>query len=269
MAPLGNGVPDQDVAVQPMRVFAGLIVSIGNPVVVIGGAHFVRITVLQRPANSDNENRRILLQHRGLALLAWQVGIHIENFLGVQELQLLGQIGIAKIFQLREHGLGKFFRSDDYFPDLADNRLQELQVALLGSDDALPVPLIDVGGMVVIQEIVLAHGTHVGADALANFAIELLESDPLPLGRGLHDLRVDGMQVAIVRDMELNWRPRPVAIQHVVDTTFHIHDERDFDHHQVEFLAQVVFDIAFYLEDGLLRLFRRQQGAVTLGQNFF
>ena len=123
--------------------------------------------------------------------------------------------------------------------------------------------------MVVIQEIVLADGAHVGADALANSAIELLESDPLPLGCGLHHLRVDGMQVAIIRNMELNRGARAVAIQHVVDAALHIHDERNFDHHQVEFLAQVVFDVAFHLEDGLLGLFRGQQGAVTPGQNFF
>ena len=138
---------------------------------------------------------------------------------------------------MRKQGLRKLFRSDDHFPDFADNRLQELEVALLGGDDALPVPLIDVGGMVVIEEIVLAHGAHVGADTLTNFAIELLERDAFPLGRGLHHLRVDGMQVAIIRDMELNRRARPVTIEHVVDTALYIHDERHFDHHQVEFFA--------------------------------
>ena len=211
------------------------------------------------------------MQHRGLALLARQVGIHIENFLGVQEGQLLRQIGKASVFihQLREQGLRKLFRSDDHFPDPADNQFEKFEIALLSGDDALPVPLIDVGGMVVIQEIVLAHGAHVGADALANFAIELLERDAFPLGRGLHHLRVDGMQVAIVRDMKLNRRARPVAIEHVVDTALHIHDQRHLDHHQVEFLAQVVCDIAFHLEDGLLRLFRGQQGAVIPRQNLF
>ena len=46
MAPPGNRVPYQDVAIQSMRVFAGLIVGVGDPVVVIGGAHLVRIAVL-------------------------------------------------------------------------------------------------------------------------------------------------------------------------------------------------------------------------------
>ena len=102
-----------------------------------------------------------------------------------------------------------------------------------------------------------------------DLAVELLERDAFPLGRGLHDLRVDGMQVAIVRDMELDRRARAVAIEHVVDAALHIDDERHFDHHQIEFLAQVVFDIAFHLEDGLLRLFRSQQRTVVVRQDFF
>jgi hypothetical protein len=98
--------------------------------------------------------------------------------------------------------------------------------------------------------------------------VELLQRHPFPLGRRLHHLRVNGVQVAIVRDMELNRRARAVAIKHVVDAALFIHDERHFDHHQVEFLAEVVRDIAFHLIDGLLRFFRSQQGAVTLRQNF-
>ena len=123
--------------------------------------------------------------------------------------------------------------------------------------------------MVVIEEIVLAHGAHVGANTLANFAIELLEGDAFPLGCGLHNLRVDGMQVAIIRNVELHRRARAIAIQHIVDTALDIDDEGDFDHHQVEFLAQVIFDIALHLEDDLLRLFRAQQRTVPARQDFF
>ncbi len=110
--------------------------------------------------------------------------------------------------------------------------------------------------MVVIQKVVLSNRAHVGANTLANFAIELLERDPFPLGRRLHHLRVDGMQIAIVRDMELHRRARPVAIEHVIHAALYIHDQRHFDHHQAQFLAQVVRDIAFHLENSLLRLLR-------------
>ena len=63
----------------------------------------------------------------------------------------------------------------------------------MGRDDALPVPLVDVAAVVVIEEVVLAHGAHVGAEALAGLHVELLQRDAFPLRRGLHDLGIDGM----------------------------------------------------------------------------
>ena len=46
MPPLGHRVPYQDVAVQAVAHVAIVGAGFGNPVVVVGGAHFVRITVL-------------------------------------------------------------------------------------------------------------------------------------------------------------------------------------------------------------------------------
>jgi hypothetical protein len=99
---------------------------------------------------------------------------------------------------LREQRLGKLLGADDHFPDLVDDSFEEVEVALLGGDHALPIPLIDVGGVVVIEEVVLADSAHIGADTFPDFAIELLQRNSLPLGRGLNNLRVDGMLVAVV-----------------------------------------------------------------------
>ena len=120
----------------------------------------------------------------------------------------------------------------------------------------------------MIEEVILAHGAHVGADAFADFAVELPEGDAFPLGGGLHDLGVDGMQVAIVRNVELDGGAGAVAIEHVVDATFDVDDERNLDHHQAELFAEVVGDIALYLKDGLLGIFRAEERAVTAGQDF-
>ena len=62
VAALGDGVPHQDVAVQPVRGLSGFLAGVGDPVVVVGGAHLVRIAVLQWPADADNEDGRIFLQ---------------------------------------------------------------------------------------------------------------------------------------------------------------------------------------------------------------
>src|SRR5581483_7939327 len=102
VAALGDVVPDENVAVQAVRVFPGLIVGVGDPVIVVGGAHLVRVAVFQRPADPNNKDGRIFLEHLGLALLARQVGIHVENFFGVQEGELFGKIGITGIVELGE-----------------------------------------------------------------------------------------------------------------------------------------------------------------------
>jgi hypothetical protein len=57
----GDVVPDQNVAVQAMRVAVRLTAGIGNPIVVVGGAHFVRIAVFQWPTDANNEDGGIFL----------------------------------------------------------------------------------------------------------------------------------------------------------------------------------------------------------------
>jgi hypothetical protein len=48
--------------------------------------------------------------------------------------------------------------------------------------------------------------------------------------------------VPIIRDVELDRRARAVPVEHVIDATLHIDDQRNLDHHEVQFFAEVVFD---------------------------
>ena len=166
-----------------------------------------------------------------------------------------GRSGITRVAQLREDLLHVPLGADDDLPDLADHSFQEAQIALVRRDYALPVPLVHVGAVVVVEEVVLAHGAHVGADAFAGLAVELLQRHPLPLGSGLHHLGVDGVLVAIVGDVELDRGARSVAVEIVIDAALLVHDERHGDHLQVQFVAEVFFDVALCLEDRLLGFF--------------
>ena len=197
----------------------------------------MREAVFQRPANADDKDGGIFLQDHGLAAFARKVGIHGEQFFGMKECEFLGQVGIARLAQIGKHFLREFFGADQNLPDLAHDGFEEFQIALLGGDDALPVPLVDIGGVVMVEEVVFAHGAHVGANAFAGAAFELLQGHPFPFGGGLHDLGVDGMFVAVVGNVELDGSAGAVAIEHVVDAAFRVDDERDFDHHQAEFLT--------------------------------
>jgi hypothetical protein len=57
---------------------------------------------------------------------------------------------------------------------------------------------------VSFAEVILADRAHLGADALSVGAAELLKRRPFPLGGCLHDLCIDGMLVAVIRNMELD-----------------------------------------------------------------
>jgi hypothetical protein len=67
--------------------------GLGDPVVVVGGAHLVGVAVLEGPADAVDEDRGVVLEDRGLALLAGLVGEAVEDLLGVEEGELLGQVG--------------------------------------------------------------------------------------------------------------------------------------------------------------------------------
>ena len=72
-------------------------------------------------------------------------------------------------------------------------------IPVLGQNDLLPVPLVDVDAVHVVQLVlVAAYGVHVRVDALARVEVVALEREALPLGEGLHHLAVH----AGVRDLE-------------------------------------------------------------------
>ncbi len=140
------------------------------------------------------------------------------------------------------------------------------RVRSLGTDDLLPVPLVDVGGVVVVEEVVLADRLHVGADSLAGLHAELTESNALPLRCRLDDLPLDGIHVSIVADVELDRASRSVTVEVVVDAAGFIHNERYLHHHQPEFATEVLFDVRL---DGKQRLHGfavAQCGRVVIGQ---
>ena len=64
------------------------------------------------------KNGGTFLQNLCLALLSWQIGVHVENFFGMQESEVLGQIRKARVFELREQRLCEFLSADQNLPNL-------------------------------------------------------------------------------------------------------------------------------------------------------
>ncbi len=121
----------------------------------------------------------------------------------------------------------------------------------------------------MVEEVVLAHGAHVGDQALARLHAELLQGDPLPLGRRLHDLGVDRVLAVVVVDVEADRSARAVAVEVVVDAALGVDDERHLDTDEVELAAEAVLDEALDGGDRLLGLLGVEQRQVVVREDLF
>ena len=185
----------------------------------------------------------------------------------MDERQLVGEARIAGVAQLRIEVERELLRRADDPPDRA-HRLGEVhEGALLGRDRPLPVPLVDVGGVVVVEEVVLADGAHVGDEPLAGLHAELAERHSLPLRRGLDHLGVDRVLLVVVRNPEAHGRSGAVTVEVVVDAARRVDDQRHLDADQVELAAQTVLDVTLHGRKRALCLVRVQQRRVVPRQD--
>ena len=118
----------------------------------------------------------------------------------------------------------------------------------------------------MVQEVILAHGLHVGADALADIAAKLLERHAFPLRGSLDNLGMYGF-VESQPARKFHRCPRAVAIQVIINAAISVNDQRNLNHLQVEFLAQILLNVVLCCKDALHGFFRGKQGFVIFGQN--
>jgi hypothetical protein len=114
----------------------------------------------------------------------------------------------------------------------------------------------------VVEEVVLPDRAHVGVDALADLAAELLQRRALPLRRGLDDLRVQARLDAESAG-ELDRRARPVPVEHVVDAALAGADEGDLDELEVQRLRHPLLHVVLDHVECTHALLRRQQRLVV------
>jgi hypothetical protein len=260
-------VPDQDVPVEPMGGLSGVARSVRYPIVIVGGSHLMRIPILEWVADANDENGRIFLEHESLALFARQVGIHVQNIFSVKESQFFGKVRVFFLSELGVELLDHLPGAADDLPDFLNDILEKIRVALLYCHHPLPVPLVDISAMVVVEEVVLAHRPHVGADALTHFAAELGQSRPFPFRRGLDDLGVEGLFESESAG-ELDGRPRTVAVQHIIDSAFSFNNQWHLNHGQVQFFAQVLLNVLLNGKKRLHTLEGRKNRLIIIGQDF-
>ena len=144
----------------------------------------------------------------------------------MDEVDFLGQTR----FDLGERLISEVFRTADGCIDAAHHILEEGDFTLLGCDDGLPVPLVDIERVEVVQFLVGAYSVHVGIDAVARFDVVLGQRETLPFGQRVHHL---GLGVTQVLDGECHGSLHSVEV--VVDAETFQHKQRRRDTRQPQF----------------------------------
>ena len=171
-------------------------------------------------ADADEEQRAVFAGRRLLALLGRQRGELLQQLLGLQERDSLGQYGRDVRIEFVNLLLDGFHRLVDRF----DGRFQEVQVALFGAHRAFPVPLVDVERVDVVQLLVGADGVHVGVKTVSGGDLVGSELHAFPLGQRVHHL---GPAVAQIADRERHGALH--AVQVVVDARARKDEQRRRD----------------------------------------
>ena len=248
------GIPDQDVTVQALTPILGH----RRPVVIVRCAAVVLLSVGEFAADADDEDGTIGLTDGILALLRCLVGIHTQQFLGMDEVNLLRQEGLNLGIGLAH----QILRPADGCVDALHDILQEGQRAVFPADDGLPVPLVYIERVQIVQFLVGTDGIHVGIDAIAALYLILGQRQSLPLGQRVNHL---GTGIAQILDGEGDSTLH--AIQIVVDAQPLQHKEGGRHTTQTQFSAEVSLKKLFYQFDTLLRLTHVEQALIAYRLN--
>ena len=215
----------------------------------------MRLSVAQCTADTDDEDTAVFFCNQVLAFLRSLVRIFVEQFLGMDEMDVVRQ----ERLQLRVGFTDHVFRAAHGRIDTSDNVLQEFHRALFGSDDPFPVPLVHVQRVQVAQFFVGTDGVHVGIDAISRRDMVVGQRDTFPLGQRVNHF---GLLVAQILDGERYGPFHPVQV--IVDTHSLQHEEWGRDTAKPQLRREILLEKFFYLFDAQFGLFHVEPRAVVL-----
>jgi hypothetical protein len=131
-----QGVPDEQVPIDS----SSAIGPESGPVVVVGGsAVMTKIAIFLISTDSNQEDSTVFLAKNILALLGGGIGVLLEHLVGSGKVDILGKDGrhavlLADNYVCFVHSL----------VDIFDCVLQVVHIAVLGRNDLLPIPLVDI-----------------------------------------------------------------------------------------------------------------------------
>ena len=200
-----------------------------------------------------HEHGTISLADSILALLGRLVGIHLQQFLSMYKVNLLGQEGL----DLRIGLAGQIFRSADGRIDTLHDILQERQRAVFLADHGLPVPLVHIERMQVVELLISTDGVHIGIDTIARLYLILSQRKTLPLGQ-----RVNHLSLRITQILDGECHSTLHTVQVVVDTQSFQHEQGCRHTTQSQFCGEVLLEELLDKFDALFCLSRIKQRIV-------
>ena len=205
-------IPDEYVAIQS---FASVL-SHGAPIVVVRSASVVLLAIAQLTSDTNHKYGTVLLTDGILALFWRLVGIHLQQFLSVYKVYLLGQ----ERLYLRISLAGKILRATDGGIYALYYVLQECQCAVFLAYHGLPVPLVYIQRVQVVKLLVGTYGVHIGIDTVSWLNFILSQTQSFPLSQRVNHLC---LCVAQILDGEAHGALHTVQI--VVNTQSLQHEE--------------------------------------------
>ena len=235
-------MPEQDVAVQ-------------RPVIIVGCAPVVGLATLEPAADLHDADGSMLFGKGILALLRREVRVPVLELLRRDKCHLAAQVDV--VFQLGELPAQLVRRCADSVHDVPHGLLQKFQRALVGSDNALPVPLVHVDAVQVVQFLVAADGVHIGHNALTGAEAVLVQGVALPLSQTVDDFCLLVQAGHIERNRALD------AVQVIVQAAA-LHDKQGSrDALEVQRHAELLLKNRLDEADGLLGVIQTQKALVS------
>ena len=142
----------------------------------------MRLAIRQRSAYADDEDGSIALGSFILTLLRSEIGIEVEELLGVDERDFFRKPGCDMGEALIDISLHRLQGA----VDLADRILEIVEGSVFFTYGLFPVPLVYVEGMEVVEILKRADGVHVGVEAIAGRYVVGSEFHPFPFCEGMH-----------------------------------------------------------------------------------
>ena len=248
-----DGVPDEDIAVESTS--AGRVGC--RPVVVVGSPAVVDCSVGQLAADAGDEDSLVFGADEVLTLLHVDIGPTLLEFFGCDEEDVLWQDGADMGVDGGDVELG----SADAIVDRADDVVQGFQVSLVGGDDLLPVPLVDVNRVEFVDDFIGPNGVHVGVKSFADVEAVFGQCESFPFGEGLDDL---DLGVAVILDGESNGLFDAVEI--VVDAQSTSDGDGGGDAYESEGSGKLAFEEIFDILDGCFALAGVEGGLIGCRQ---